>query len=431
MQQALPSRMTAEVAQMLRLAEQLAAQRHSPYVDVEHILLAILDDHSQNEPLSTLLAGLDRGYWRLKLANELGMVREDSLPVKGLAPHIKEMVGRAVAEAHSLGHNLLNSGHILLAIVLNPSPSLAAMVAEWNLSPERMRAQIRANSGGLDPAAGRVQVMIRDQSPRAKAARPRPSTGETMSRVAPGMWYVVAAVAGIYIYLALFNRPALVSFGLVFAAWIFSLTLHEYAHALVAYWGGDYTVKERGYLSFNPLLYAEPFGTFLLPMLILLIGGLGLPGGAVYIREDLLRSKGWRTAVSLAGPASNIALALILSLPFIFGIIDAPVWSFGEMSSDLEAALAFIIFLQVTAALFNLIPIPPLDGFNAIAPFLPPQLVQQARAWGMFFFFILFYAFLSTSIGREFFQNVFNLTDILQVPSDWIVAGLERFRFWN
>jgi Zn-dependent protease len=122
---------------------------------------------------------------------------------------------------------------------------------------------------------------------------------------------------------------------------------------------------------------------------------------------------------------------LILGLPFLLGIIDAPPWAFGELASDWEAALAFVIFLQITAALFNLLPIPPLDGFNAISPYLPPQVVQQARAWGMLLFFLLFYAFLSTPLGDVFISTVANLTDLLGIPREWIIAGLDRFRFWQ
>jgi Zn-dependent protease len=99
-------------------------------------------------------------------------------------------------------------------------------------------------------------------------------------------------------------------FLLVTAGWVFSVCLHEFGHAVVAYRGGDYTVKEKGYLTLNPLNYTHPVYSLLMPLVFLFLGGLGLPGGAVYIEDRLLRSKGWRSAVSLAGPAMNVLLAM-------------------------------------------------------------------------------------------------------------------------
>ena len=75
------------------------------------------------------------------------------------------------------------------------------------------------------------------------------------------------------------------TFIVVLVGWIFSLCLHEFSHALVAYYGGDTTVREKGYLTFNPLKYTHPVYSLLLPMLFLLLGGIGLPGGAVYIEN--------------------------------------------------------------------------------------------------------------------------------------------------
>ena len=100
------------------------------------------------------------------------------------------------------------------------------------------------------------------------------------------------------------------TFIIVIIGWIFSLCLHEFSHALVAYYGGDTSVREKGYLTFNPLKYTHPVYSILLPMVFLLLGGIGLPGGAVYIERWRLRSKGWESAVSLAGPAANLLLAL-------------------------------------------------------------------------------------------------------------------------
>src|SRR5258708_39683939 len=110
-------------------------------------------------------------------------------------------------------------------------------------------------------------------------------------------------------------------FLIVVVIWVFSVCLHEYGHAIVAYHGGDHTVEEKGYLSMNPVYYAHPVTSFLLPMLFMVVGGIGLPGGAVYINRHLLRSRGWETAVSLAGPAMNLIIAIIITLLLRFFLI--------------------------------------------------------------------------------------------------------------
>ena len=81
------------------------------------------------------------------------------------------------------------------------------------------------------------------------------------------------------------------TFIIVLVGWVFSLCLHEFSHALVAYYGGDTTVREKGYLTFNPLKYTHPVYSLLLPLLFLVLGGIGLPGGAVYIETWRLRSR--------------------------------------------------------------------------------------------------------------------------------------------
>jgi Zn-dependent protease len=104
------------------------------------------------------------------------------------------------------------------------------------------------------------------------------------------------------------------TFTIVFFGWIFSLCLHEFSHALVAYYGGDHTVREKGYLTFNPLKYTHPVFSIVLPLLFLFMGGIGLPGGAVYIERWRIRNRYWLSAMSLAGPFSNLVFAIILGL---------------------------------------------------------------------------------------------------------------------
>jgi Zn-dependent protease len=156
--------------------------------------------------------------------------------------------------------------------------------------------------------------------------------------------------------------------------WVMSVVLHEFAHGVVAYWGGDYTIRERGGLSLNPLQYIDPFGSIVLPVIFLMLGGIPLPGGATYIRRDLLRSRAWDAAVSAAGPAMNFLLFFLLSLPFhpwVGWLTPDPMapqsWTLTQMF------LSTMAQLQLIAVVINLIPIPPLDGFQIVGAFMDQE----------------------------------------------------------
>jgi Zn-dependent protease len=166
-----------------------------------------------------------------------------------------------------------------------------------------------------------------------------------------------------------FSDPALWA---VVIGWIMSVTLHEYAHGIVAYWGGDYTIRSRGGLTLNPLQYVDPVMSILLPMVFLLMGGVPLPGGATYVRRDLLRSRGWDSAVSAAGPAMNLLLFGLLAIPLLpsVGWIS---YGPGEWTTA-QKFVSALCFLQLLSVFLNLIPVPPLDGFGIIAPHMDPDL---------------------------------------------------------
>ena len=101
-----------------------------------------------------------------------------------------------------------------------------------------------------------------------------------------------------------FDYDRHVAFIIVVVGWVLSLCLHEFSHAIVAYYGGDTSVKEKGYLTFNPLKYTHPFFSFVIPVVILLMGGIGLPGGAVFINRGAIRTRWWETGMSLAADRS-------------------------------------------------------------------------------------------------------------------------------
>jgi Zn-dependent protease len=145
-------------------------------------------------------------------------------------------------------------------------------------------------------------------------------------------------------------------FFIVTILWIFSVCLHEFGHAIVAYRGGDYTVQDKGYLTMNPLRYTHPVYSILMPVVFMMLGGIGLPGGAVYIERSLLRSRWWGTAVSLAGPAMNLILVAVLGAAFMVGLIPP------DSSKLVTISMALLIQLEVSSVLLCLLPIPPLDG---------------------------------------------------------------------
>jgi Zn-dependent protease len=213
------------------------------------------------------------------------------------------------------------------------------------------------------------------------------------------------------------------TFTIVLIGWIFSLCLHEFSHALVAYNGGDYTVREKGYLSFNPLKYTHPVFSLVLPLIFLLLGGIGLPGGAVYIETWRIRSRKWLSLMSLAGPTANLLVAIVLGIILKL----APVTPTG-----IWPALSFLLFLQVSAVLFNLIPLPPFDGYNALDPYLPfniRETVNQFRGMAIWIIFLLFW--MVPAVGNVFWNAVMYIAMLLGVNPMMVAYGFDQFQFWK
>lgn len=222
------------------------------------------------------------------------------------------------------------------------------------------------------------------------------------------------------------------TFLIVLVGWLFSLCLHEFSHALVAYWGGDYTVKDKGYLTFNLLKYTNPLSSLVIPLVMLAIGGLPLPGGAVYIESWRLRSAKWETAVSLAGPLSNVVVAVILAI-----ILQFAPDSYGYSLENLPYAsiwpgLAFLAYLQIAAVLFNLIPVPPFDGYGALRPHLDPSIREKFEFLGRYSIILVFIVFWYIEpVNASFWETVTRIAYALHMPLDWVDYGWRLFSFWR
>jgi Zn-dependent protease len=217
-------------------------------------------------------------------------------------------------------------------------------------------------------------------------------------------------------------------FVFVVSGWIVSLCLHEFGHAFFAWRSGDHSIPTKGYLTLNPLKYGEITLSFILPVLFLLLGGIGLPGGAVFIDTSAIRGRIRHSLISAAGPLANVAFAIVL------GVV------ISNLSSDsllvdghllFWAGLAFLAFLQVTAAILNLLPVPGLDGFGIVRPYLPRSWAHQADQIGAYAFMALLALLWIPVVNREFFGAIFHVTDVFGVNQSLVSLGHELFMFWR
>jgi Zn-dependent protease len=225
-----------------------------------------------------------------------------------------------------------------------------------------------------------------------------------------------------------FGAPQVNVILFVVSGWLVSLCLHEYAHALTAYHSGDRAVADRGYLTLNPLRYTNPILSIALPLFYLFIGGIGLPGGAVWIDHTYIRGRWKDSLISLSGPLLNVAFTVVTAAPFLLGLDLV-----GDFLSHetFWAGLAFLAFLQLTASVLNLAPVPGVDGGNALRPWLPYEWRRGFDAvapYGMLVFILLLF---NPTIGGAFFTFVFFLSDLIGLPSNLLVEGRDLFLFWR
>jgi Zn-dependent protease len=240
----------------------------------------------------------------------------------------------------------------------------------------------------------------------------------------------VAVVSGVLVYrsggseLAPTGRGIqLLAFVLVMSSWVISLCLHEFGHAFLAWRFGDHDVLTRGYLTLNPLKYANWVLSVLLPVLFIMIGGIALPGGAVYLHNHYFRTKAQRAWVSLIGPAVNAVIAVVLVTLLSGSTAQTAHWS-------LYAVLSFIASLQVMAAALNVLPIPGLDGYGAIEPYLSRQTQQALEPFKPFGMLGLFVLIQIPSFNQFFFGLLYGIFAGLGGDRGAAAAGYSIMRFW-
>lgn len=184
----------------------------------------------------------------------------------------------------------------------------------------------------------------------------------------------------------------LLGFLIVLVVILFSMTLHELMHGFIAYKLGDETAKEEGRLSLNPLKHLDLVYSIILPLCLFLIGA-PIFGGAKPVPVNSARLKGreWgMAAVALAGPLTNIVLALVAFL------VRFLVLKNGLDNNIVDMFLSYMVSINLGFAVFNMIPIPPLDGSRllyAIAPDGAREIMKKMEVYGVWIIYGLVFIF--------------------------------------
>ena len=444
-------RLTPDLKRSLEIAVDSARARHNIFVDMEHLLLSSLSNDFVKGAIENTQFNAEN--LAQAVTNELSIIREKPLKlqeIKGLTQDAQHAIERAAGIARTMGLQSVNSGHLLLSILMEPSPflediinrqphlnktAIQVAVQQFSSNPPKNFKESGTSSkwkydrffgGSTKSQQPRVQFT---EVPAQRSKQPQENFS-TQNQIMIGLGIIAAVIYGAFV-----APTATIAVVIIMGGWIVSLVLHEFSHALVAYWGGDHGVVERGYLTLNPFKYTHPFLSIVLPLFFLAIGGIGLPGGAVYIDHSRLKNKYWSSLVSAAGPMATGICLIVFSAPFWSGYVTLD--RYFEAQTQ-WGSLAFLVFLQAIAILLNLIPLPPLDGFGIIEPFLPDDISRQLRSLGSIGFLLIILMLWIPDTGSGFnpgtqlFTEAENITyNIGGVTPGMPADGYEAFRFWD
>ena len=203
----------------------------------------------------------------------------------------------------------------------------------------------------------------------------------------------------------------------LFSGSILSIAYHEFFHAITAFLLGDSSIFGQRYLRFDIRKYFHGFTSFLLPAALFFITGLFLPGAAVYFDGNKIQNRFHLALVFISGVIANLIILLLISY-----VIN----HYGEvLSEQTKILLHTLAFIQIIIIVFNLLPIPPLDGWGVISQLFNESIINFFKKCG---FYILI-GFISLGIYYELFIYLFPfydyLTDFFNLSNDYISQG------WN
>ena len=431
-----PLTLTKEGKQTLATAHAIAAAHGQKLLTSQHILLGILETRGSlgKQVLSRFPIKIENLKTRLWAYIRLD-AGEDKDPYGGefyqfsLSEDGARAMAATVQEAEEHGVEAIDSRLMILGMLQRQDTSGGEILRQFDVTYDAYLK--RAN---LDKPVVQTSVAPKRSLKIRPAKRSRPQSARSKSRsrlphISPIFLALLAIWAGVgYMLFAGIGQPGQLTFIFVLVGWIIAVSLHEFGHALVAYLSGDESVAHKGYLTLDPLKYTNPLMSIIFPIIFLLLGGIPLPGGAVYINRNAIRKTWQQSAVSAAGPLATLLFGLLLLAPFVLGLYN----SATVAHLAFWQAIALLAFFQIFAFVLNLIPWPGLDGFGILEPYLPPTILHYAYMLGAMGIFLFFLLFAYTPFGQWVAASVWSiLGSISSEAANLAYYGFDLFFFWK
>ncbi|RUA15636.1 MAG: hypothetical protein DSY55_05865 [Clostridia bacterium] len=422
-----PILLDKEGRQALATAQAIATAYGQKFLTTNHILLGILETPGaagasilgkfpiKLDQLKTRLWAyiqLDSGTDKTAYGGEFYGFPLSEDGAKALAEAVSE------AEEHHL--TAIDSPTLVLGILRSLNTSAGEILRQFDIHATEYRQRAATSAHQTAPA-------VTSRQPRLRGRKASRTNGYSLPAISPIFLLLLAILGGVgYLLYAGIGEPGRLTFLFVLVGWIVAVSLHEFGHALAAYFGGDESVAHKGYLTLDPLKYTNPLMSIIFPVIFLLLGGIPLPGGAVYINRAAIRKRWMHSVVSAAGPLATLLFGIALLLPFVLGLADS-----GAHSVFWEA-ISLLAFFQIFAFVLNLIPWPGLDGFGILEPYLPPNILRFAYMFSGLGIFLFFMLFVYTPFGQWIGLSVWSLMSAISHQATVLAyQGFDLFFFWK
>jgi len=332
----------------------------------------------------------------------------------------------AQSEASTFGDRTLGTEHLLLGLIREggAAKELLATHGVTLYGIHKLLRTLAFHDGDQLPAVNLNSL----PGMRSRVGRTLLSVPIRPSRVFFGL-LGGCAFTGMLLYLNL-PIPQIPAFLFVLSGWIVLVSLHEFGHAYFGYLGGDTTVVNKGYLTLNFLKYTHRLLSIILPIVFLILGGIPLPGGAVYIDRAVIRSRRMLSLMSAGGIIMQMLALTVLLIPYTIVRLLFPI----EFSSheNFWSVYTLLTYLDILAMVINLIPVPGIDGYGIIEPYLPDRIARVGDSirpyWFLIFYMILI---LPNPIKMVVGIVTFGIANLAGLQSDLIGLGFGLFRFWG